>query len=227
MKMKKTGNIIISVLAIIFLGLLITGAVLYKKAPSQEAQTAGINSAASGEVNMAEHILGNPDANISMAVYFDINCHYCRIFHQTMQQIVTEYGKDGQINWIARHFPIFPISDKEAEASECIAELGGNEAFWSYLDKLMTIDTPAQDTLTDTLANLTDGIDKDAFKHCLESGKYAEKINGTRQEAINLGAQGTPFIVITDKKQGTITPVGGALSYEEMKQVLDGTFVNQ
>ena len=57
-----------------------------------------------------------------------------------MKQIMDEYKDSGKAAWVYRHFPIdelHPVkARKEAMASECAAELGGNDAFWRYADKI-------------------------------------------------------------------------------------------
>lgn len=84
-----------------------------------------------------DHIRGNPNAKIVIVEYSDTECPFCKQFHETMKQIVAEYGGDGEVAWVYRHFPIpslHPKAPKEAEALECAAEQGGNEVFWKYTD---------------------------------------------------------------------------------------------
>ena len=56
-----------------------------------------------------------------------------------MNTIMDTYGKDGSVAWVYRHFPldgIHPKTRKEAEATECAYELGGNEKFWEMLNMI-------------------------------------------------------------------------------------------
>src|SRR5207249_6414117 len=81
--------------------------------------------------------------------------------------------KDGKVVWVYRHFPIDSLHSKarkEAQASECAAALGGNEAFWAYSDKLFEV-TPSNNRLD--LAQLPRiaqeiGLDRAQFETCLE-----------------------------------------------------------
>lgn len=82
-----------------------------------------------------DHIYGNPNAPISLIEYSDFECPFCKNFHKTAKDIVKTY--DGKVNWVYRHFPLNfhnPGAQKQAEASECAEELGGNNAFWRYTD---------------------------------------------------------------------------------------------
>lgn len=94
-----------------------------------------------------EHLFGNPDAEIVIVEYSDLECPYCKMFHEVMHQVVAEEG--GEVAWIYRHFPmpsLHPMAFLEAEATECAWEQGSNEAFWKYTDKLFEI-TPSNNGL--------------------------------------------------------------------------------
>ncbi len=90
-------------------------------------------------VQDTDHIRGNPNADIVIVEYSDTECPFCKQYHETLKQIVTEYGAEGKVAWVYRHFPIpslHPKATKQAEALECAAEQGGNETFWKYTDLL-------------------------------------------------------------------------------------------
>ncbi len=90
-------------------------------------------------VQADDHILGNPEADIILVEFSDAECPFCKQFHETMHQIISEYGSSGKVAWVYRHFPIeqlHPKAPKEAEALECAAEQGGNETFWKFTDKV-------------------------------------------------------------------------------------------
>lgn len=84
-----------------------------------------------------EHIRGNKDAPIALVEYSDYECPYCQFFHITGKKLIQDYG--DKVFWVYRHLPIeqsHPESPKKAEAAECVAELAGNDAFWSFSDTL-------------------------------------------------------------------------------------------
>ncbi|MFA5799455.1 MAG: thioredoxin domain-containing protein [Candidatus Peribacteraceae bacterium] len=85
----------------------------------------------------AEHIRGNKDARLAIIEYSDFQCPFCRNVHPTYQQLIALYG--DKIMWVYRHFPLgfHPDAEPFAIGSECAAELGGSDAFWSFADKVM------------------------------------------------------------------------------------------
>jgi len=170
----------------------------------------------------AEWTRGSEKAAVTIVEYSDLECPFCKRFHTTMQQVMAEY--DGRVKWVYRHFPLtqlHPKAVKEAEAAECAGELGGNEAFWKYIDRIYEI-TPANNGLD--LAELPKiaegiGLKKDKFEECLNSGRHAAKVQAQADQAVADGAQGTPYslIIAGDKR----TPVGGAVPIESLRGMID------
>ncbi len=69
--------------------------------------------------------------------YSDFECRYCKRFHPTAKAVVQAYA--GKVNWVYCHFPLGfhnPGAQKQAAASECANELGGNYAFQKYTDAI-------------------------------------------------------------------------------------------
>jgi predicted DsbA family dithiol-disulfide isomerase len=84
------------------------------------------------DVTASDHIKGSINAKVKIIEYSDLECPYCKIFHETMKRAVNEGG--GQVAWIYRHWPIHQNSFEKLVASECVAKIKGNNAFWSYVD---------------------------------------------------------------------------------------------
>lgn len=234
--MDNTNNKILIPGAIIVAGVIIAAA-LFVGGKNQEGQTAGpvpteeeqrvkqdlTNSIK--EIAADDHILGNPAAEITIITYSDIDCPFCKIFHETMTQIMDEYGKTGKVRWIYRHLPLemlHPNAKKEAEATECAYELGGTEKFWQYLEKVVSNqESWTANELNGKLSQIAKELDinKTKFEECLTSEKYAGKITAGIQKAGEANIQGTPYsLVIKGDKKAEIP---GALPYEQVKQTMD------
>ena len=93
------------------------------------------------KVTSSDHIRGNKNAEIVIIEYSDIECPFCKVYHQTLKKIYDEYGKDNKVAWVYRHSPIpqlHPYAHVKAIATECVAQLAGKDAFWKNLDVLTT-----------------------------------------------------------------------------------------
>ena len=188
------------------------------KTPTGEAPESTV---AFKEVGKDDHILGNPDAAVKVIEYSDFDCPYCRVFHKTMKSIIEEYGKDGDVAWVYRHLPLdqlHPNARKKSEASECVASLGGNAAFWSFADKIFESEGNPDLTLLPAFAKES-GVDEAKFNECLNSGRTAELVKEDEADAVKIGARGTPHSIITTGEKSM--PVSGAVPLESMKQLID------
>jgi protein-disulfide isomerase len=171
-----------------------------------------------------DHIRGDRAAPVTLVEYSDFECPFCKRFHPTVKRIVDESG--GRLKWVYRHFPIdeiHPKARKEAAASECAAELGGNEAFWKFADRFFEL-TPSNNN-TDIDAVLPQiagelGIDKAKFASCLASGRHDRRVEEDYQNAVGTGGRGTPWSIIVSKN-GRIYPLSGAQPYAAVKQLVD------
>lgn len=210
---------------------LITEAMQKLQDREKQAEDQKLSAAAKSvkPVMSEDHIRGNANASVKIVEFSDFECPFCKSFHTSVKQVMNDYEKNGQVAWVYRHFPIDELHSKarkEAQASECAAELGGNKAFWGFADGLFEI-APSNNQLD--LAMLPKiaedlGIDKVKFAACLEGdlrgGKFAAHIESNVQDATASGGTGTPYSLVINSK-GHIFPINGAESYEAVKAIID------
>jgi protein-disulfide isomerase len=169
-------------------------------------------------ITSSDWVKGDSKATVSLIIYSDADCPFCKNFHETSNQILKDYA--GKVKVVYRHFPLaslHPEAPKKAEAIECIGELGGNTKVWLFLDKLFVTNKPTLAQLGDTATAV--GVDKTKFQTCLDSGKYASKVSTQASGAQTAGAQGTPYSLLI---QGiNVIPVNGAQPIAEMKNKID------
>jgi protein-disulfide isomerase len=185
-------------------------------------------------VSPSDHIRGQISASIQVVEYSDTECPFCKRYHETLTQIFNEYSPSNKVAWVYRHFPLdmHTKAPKEAEATECAQELGGTEAFWKYIDNLYAT-TPTNNKLDPAeLPKIATklGLDTTAFTTCLNSGKYASKVNDSKNEGFKAGARGTPYTVLVINKGGKTETVPlvdsdgsglGAMPYASLKKIVD------
>ena len=140
-----------------------------------------------------------------------------------MQQAVQEF--DGKIAWVYRHFPLDAIHSKarkEAEATECAAELGGNDKFWAYLDRLFDVTQSNNQLEPSQLPEIAAyvGLDRAKFTQCLDSGKYAQHVADDLADAQTSGGNGTPWSIVI-AQNGKKFPLSGAQPYAAVKTLIE------
>ncbi len=223
-------------IAVVIAGVIIAGAVIYSggKAPTagtanqpqqqQVAQQTG-DLEQMTPVTSKDHIRGDINAPVKIVEYSDTECPFCKRFHTTMKEVIDTYGKDGKVAWVYRHFPLDQLHSKarkEAVAMECANELGGNDKFWEYADRLYEV-TPANNGLD--LAELPKiaeyvGLDKAKFNTCLASTRYDKHIQDEVENAQATGGNGTPWSIVVGK-DGKKYPLSGAQPYASIKQIVE------
>jgi protein-disulfide isomerase len=174
-------------------------------------------------VTSSDHILGDPNAQIVIVEYSDLECPYCKTFQATMQQVMSTYG--NKVAWVYRQWPLsfHANADKEAQASECVAKLGGNSKFWTYIGDIYSTTTSngtgfALDKLAPLAASI--GIDENSFNTCLNSGEMKTIVQKDLASGTSAGVQGTPgsFAV---SKNGTTQFINGALPFAQIQSTIN------
>jgi protein-disulfide isomerase len=207
---------------LIFSAVILAGAVFYVSSKSVQ-NTAGVNGNISAvrPLSSADHILGNPAAPVVIVEYSDFDCPFCKGFNDTLHKIVDDYGATGQVAWVFRNFPLtqlHPNAESAAEAAECVADLGGNDAYWKYTE-LLFANQPASPTTYGTLAAQA-GVSADAVTQCIASGSMKARVKADADNAQAAGANGTPYSVILVKGAAPIL-INGAFPYDTMKQKVE------
>ena len=173
----------------------------------------------------ADHIRGNlSKATVAVIEYSDMECPFCKRVHPTYLQIMKEYGT--KVVWVYRHFPLsfHQNAQKEAEASDCASELGGNDAFWKYTDKIFERTTSNGTGFPlDNLVPLAKeiGLNEAKFKSCLDSGKYAKHVQDEEASGANAGVNGTPGNFVVNLKTQKSQMITGAQPFSAFQSAID------
>lgn len=236
---NNKGNYSVPV-AIVIAGVLIAGALFFsisnnqntignQPAPNVPEQTDTTDKMR--KVSTDDHTKGNPNAKVKIVEYSDFECPFCQRFHQTMNRIIDEYGADGEVAWVYRHFPLDQLHPRNARkaaiASECANEQGGNVMFWKFIDRYFE-KTPSNDQADETFIPQIAkdvGLDAAVFEACMASGKYDKHVQDDVDNAVATGGQGTPWSIIITPDGETIS-INGAQPYEAVKATIGALLAN-
>lgn len=188
----------------------------------QEVKPKGPPEPVHAKINLdGTEMLGARSAPITVVEYTDYQCPFCQRFHMAVfGEMKKNFIDTGKVRFFSRDLPLdsmHPNAMRAAMAGRCASDQG---QFW----KLRDLMSASPDKLE--LANLMDEaaslhMNTDAFRGCVESGKYKEAVQTSVMEALKFGIGGTPSFVI-----GKSTPDGvdgevveGALPLSEFIKV--------
>jgi protein-disulfide isomerase len=176
-------------------------------------------------VTSDDHIRGEVDAEIMIIEFSDFDCPYCNRYHDTMKQLSEKYAGD-EVAWVYRHFPLeqlHPQAAGVAIASECVAELGGNDAFWTFADAYLAArgagDATAHGELIPRVVTEA-GIDLTDFSKCFESGRHTESVQADINNAVETGGRGTPWSILVGPT-GKTYPINGSLPIATIENLIE------
>src|SRR5262249_41191093 len=147
-------------------------------------------------------VRGNPSAKITMIEFSDFHCPFCQKAYGEVKNLLQKY--DGKIKVAYRDLPLIEVQEQgqvsAAEASRCAGEQG---KFWAYHDLLFeNQDEYGPEGFHEFAKSL--GLNVDQFGQCLDTGKYRPQVKADFQEALKLGAVGTPYFFVNG------VPISGA-----------------
>jgi protein-disulfide isomerase len=185
--------------------------------PAQPDNTQLVN-----EVTEADHIKGSLDSGIVIVEYSDYDCVFCGRFHNTMNDIV---ATNDDVAWVYRHSPIaqlHPQARAVAVAAECVAELAGNDAFWTFTDGYFAAREGGNDAPhAELIAQLatTAGVTQAPFAECFESERTDTLVQEDMDNAQATGGGGTPWSILIGPS-GKTYPINGALPPASVERLI-------
>ncbi len=161
------------------------------------------------EIGPHNHILGEYSSPLTLVVFNDFTCPYCKEYADNLETLEGQYS--GQVRIVWKHFPLNVDYILPAVASECAYEQG---SFWSYAHELYNHQgNYSQAELSDMADNLE--IDMAQFSNCLESDKYDAKVRADYYKGIMSGVMGAPATFI----HGEYIP--GAIPLSRLKEIVE------
>lgn len=176
-------------------------------------------------VGPQDHVIGDTDPVVTLVTYTDIDCEFCKRFQEAMEQIITEYGEDGNVAWVMRHFPILDLhqySSAHAEAAECAGKLGGEPVFWNFISALHAATPKGQLFLPQGYGPLAKGLglSETEFLACTAGSEFDDRIARDFENGLMVGVKGTPFTVVTVKGMEPFA-ISGFIPYDGLKTVIE------
>lgn len=144
---------------------------------------------------------GDPGARFTILVFGDYQCPACGRFSRAVQpRLDSAYVETGRAKLVFVDLPLTSIHDNAflaARAARCARDQDG---FWVYQDELYRRqETWAElamphDSFEEAAGAL--GLERSAFRACLDSDVHADMVEASRQLALHFRIRSTPTVVI-------------------------------
>jgi protein-disulfide isomerase len=188
---------------------------------AQERNDGGdVTKVQSGDVTSVgenEHVLGDPDAPITIIEYSSLTCPHCASFHNdTLPKLKEEWIETGKAKLVYRHYPL----DRLALAGALVANCFEGDRFFAVMDMMFAQQRQwtRSDNPGEALQRLASqaGMDNETFNQCISDQQEAKKILDRQQAGRDLAkVQSTPTFLIDGEK------LEGAKPYAEFEQALE------
>jgi protein-disulfide isomerase len=139
-----------------------------------------------------EHVLGNPDAPVTVLEYADFECAYCAAAAPVLRQLVEE--SRGQVRLVFRHFPLADKHPHALTAALAAEAAGAQGAFWPMHDLLFA----RQDRLSDVaLRAYAEELGLDGGRVVGEAAQqFAAKVAADFAAGLEDEVAGTPTVIV-------------------------------
>lgn len=225
------GGVVTAVIAVaVVVGVLVQS----NRASSDAALGAGpfvAPSGAVGEGNLAIPYGTSQAAKVTLTIYEDFRCPYCRMAESTFESTYKSYAQTGKI---AVQYHLVDLLDRNlggtgslraGNAGACAQDAGKFEAFHDvlYADQPEeTNDAYGSNAALFSLADQVPGLDTPAFRACVNSGTHGSWVKRDYDSLNTLlnGSVATPYYAINGT-QYKITGQAAAGQQAAFKAALD------
>lgn len=156
------------------------------------------------DLRSVDHVRGDVSADTMIIEYSDLSCIMCAAMQENFEKI----AREERVALVSRH--LYPFLEgfafDRAVAAECVAKHAGEDAFFEFTRYIYDNQHEIGEDV-ESLANqaVEVGTDLEHFRECISIDKdVREHIKRDSEEGWELGARGTPYIVVVHKDK----PVG-------------------
>jgi len=179
------------------------------------AQAAASDKTAVLAIQPDDHVLGDPNAPITIIEYASLDCPHCAHFNtMVLPEIEKKWIALGKVKLVYRDFPLDQVAVKAAELAEC----AGKDRYFAVIDMIFK-NQATWGAASDPIAELSKsmriaGLGENEVKACLANDKVADGVIAKYKGGEALGVNSTPTLFINGQLYR------GARSVEEF----DGVF---
>ncbi len=165
---------------------------------------------------LGEHIVGDPEAPVTIIEYASMTCPHCRTFHKDVYpEIKEKYIDTGMAKLYFREFPFDPA----AAAAFMLAQCAGEDKYFTMIDVLFDKQaTWKSGNVVEELFKISKlaGFTQETFNACLKNQELLDNVLAIQKKAAeDYGVNATPTFFINGTKYA------GNMSAEAMGEVIE------
>lgn len=146
-------------------------------------------------VSFTDPSRGNPEAPVTMIVYFDPNCPHCRTLDPIVDDVIEDYH--DQAHFVFKPFPLWQHSVVQVQALYAAAQEG---KFFEMMQRQFELQNPNGLSLEQLKSVASEiGMNPTAMESRIMAGIYDNMITSDRQRAVDAGVRGMPAVVINGR----------------------------
>ncbi|MCO6512074.1 MAG: DsbA family protein [Aridibacter famidurans] len=149
-------------------------------------------------------VAGNAAGDVSVVVFLDYNCGYCR---STLPHLQSIADSDPGVRIIFKEFPILGMQSHTAALAALAAKRQGK--YLDFHNELLTTDSTGEGSIRQISQRL--GLDFERLQKDMADPELSDQIRRNLQLAASLSINGTPAYIVGDQM------IPGALDLESLK----------
>ena len=147
-------------------------------------------------INLFDPTVGKADAPVTVIEYFDPNCNHCKTFHDVMTPVVRSHA--DRALFVFKPFVLWSHSIVQSEALYAATR---EKKFFPMLEAQYEMQNPQTGLSLEQLRDIAEriGMNPDVLMQRLESRLYRRTLEQQKSEAIEIGVDGTPTVLINGR----------------------------
>jgi protein-disulfide isomerase len=159
-------------------------------------------------------VRGSPNALVTIVVFSDYQCPFCKRFEPTLDQLRKSYGDKLRIVWKDQPLAFHANAEPAAHLARAARTQKGDAGFWAMHDALFDAQPALEESDLERLSK-KNGLDVKNAMAQVEAKAHKRAIEQDRALAAGLGANGTPTSFVNGRK------LTGAQPLEAFKAIVD------
>jgi protein-disulfide isomerase len=144
-----------------------------------------------------DHVLGPPDARITLVEYGDYECSYCGEAYPIVKELQRELGHD--LRFAFRNFPLAQAHPHATRAAQAAEAAGLQDKFWEMHDVLYESQDKLDERYLRQFARSL-GLNLKRFDEDIDSDGVAAKVRSDFLSGARSGVNGTPTFFVNGER---------------------------